>query len=167
MIAVSLVAVLSSAFAIKPAMADVSVGANISIPFTNGMINISVGDLLYGFYEGRFYRPTDHGRYRPVAAPVGAIVPSLPRGYSKHSDRYQYGDIYYQQAPNGYRVVNNPTQTVIRSPNKERHDNREIKSSKFQSEKSNNGHGAENKGNKHSGRRDQQDKRLYPHEERH
>ncbi len=71
------------------------------------------GGHRYRYSQGLFYRPYNHG-FRVVQAPIGAIILSLPIGYThmRISDRdyYRYNDVYYQSefGARGYRVVQNP-----------------------------------------------------------
>jgi hypothetical protein len=88
------------------AEADVSLGASIVIPFTNGMVQINVGDTDYRFYDGFFYRPMDDGHhYRRVKMPYGAYVSRLPKGAHYARGIYQLGDTYFIQDKKGYRVI--------------------------------------------------------------
>ena len=88
------------------ANADVNVGASIVIPFTNGMVSINVGDTLYRFYDGFFYRPMDDGHhYKRVKAPRGALVPNLPKNAKHSKGMYQVGDTYFRHEKDGYRVI--------------------------------------------------------------
>ncbi len=63
--------------------------------------------------RGVFYRPSNQG-FQVVQAPIGAIISSLPIGYThmRISDRdyYRYNDVYYQRefGAHGYQVVHNP-----------------------------------------------------------
>jgi len=58
-----------------------------------------------------FYRSTPAG-YVVVPAPMGAVVPALPPGYTivymGGMPYYYYGNAYYAAAPNGYVVTAPP-----------------------------------------------------------
>ena len=69
--------------------------------------------LNYRYRSGVFYRPYTHG-YRVVSAPIGALILTLPIGYStlsyNHQNYYHYNDVYYRQdrGVHGYRGVERP-----------------------------------------------------------
>jgi len=69
--------------------------------------------LNYRYDAGVFYRPYSHG-YRVVRAPIGALILTLPIGYStlryNHQNYYYYNDVYYRpiRGTRGYRVVDRP-----------------------------------------------------------
>jgi hypothetical protein len=162
MLALSFTSVLAVAFSATAAKADIKVGANITIPFSNAMVNIQVGDLLYGFYEGSFYRPTGKGRYRLVEAPIGAVIPVLPKGYKREANHFKYGNVYYLQTPNGYRVINHSTKTVIRDSkgfkDQKAHHSDKNKHQKNAYNNSKNGHGKSAKDRNEKGRNDSRSK---------
>jgi hypothetical protein len=68
-------------------------------------------DGEYYYDQGVFYLKGDGG-YTSVAAPVGAIIKSLPKGYEtvKLDDagsviNYYWGGTFYEKISNGYKVV--------------------------------------------------------------
>ena len=65
----------------------------------------------YHYREGRFYRPSLFG-FIIVAPPIGAIVTTLPFGYSTivvgGMRYYRHGNVYYQPCPSGYIVTSRP-----------------------------------------------------------
>lgn len=71
------------------------------------------GGRNYRYDAGVFYRPYSHG-YRVVRAPIGALILSLPIGFTTfllgHNYYYYYNDVYYTRDARlgGYRVVNDP-----------------------------------------------------------
>jgi len=77
-----------------------------------------LGGLTYHFLNGIFYRPYNQG-YQVVAAPVGAIVYSLPHGHVSvvigGRNYYMYNNIYYlwDGSRRGYRVVDVPSSNYV------------------------------------------------------
>lgn len=69
---------------------------------------IVVGTQHLFFRNGAFYHKGPAG-YVPVAAPEGAIIPSLPHGYGiriiDDAKYYYFNGVYYVQVPDGYMVV--------------------------------------------------------------
>lgn len=65
----------------------------------------------YYYFDGYFYQPFSH-QFQIVAAPIGAIVLSLPRLHFSVSwnglNYFVAGDTYYRPHPRGYIVVPNP-----------------------------------------------------------
>jgi hypothetical protein len=59
------------------------------------------GADLYYYYGGVFYRPNDDGGYEVTIPPVGAEVPTLPRGAQSividGKQYYEYNGVYFQQ----------------------------------------------------------------------
>jgi hypothetical protein len=99
--------------------AEVGVGGSINFFFPNGAVRLNMGNDMYHFSEGRFFREGRRGYYL-VDAPVGIRVPHLPRGYRSYYDNrygsyYSYQDIYYRQVDNGYLVIEQPTTIVYRT----------------------------------------------------
>jgi hypothetical protein len=71
----------------------------------------------YWYDDGCFYLP-QNGGYDVVAAPLGAIVTSLPPGYetpvaSDGQTYYYYAGVFYVQTGQGYQVVAAPPGAVI------------------------------------------------------
>lgn len=72
-----------------------------------------LGGLAYHYFSGVYYRPY-HDGYRVVRAPIGAVVYTLPYGYTtvylNNRNYYHYDDVYYSwdSHRNGYRVVEAP-----------------------------------------------------------
>ncbi|WP_331774773.1 DUF6515 family protein [Sulfurospirillum sp. 1612] len=78
--------------------------------------------IRYYRHNGVFYKP-HQGAYIIVRPPIGAIVPVLPVGYAlMHlygQDYYVYDQTYYvwSDSPQGYRIVESPSQPVsVSSP---------------------------------------------------
>ncbi len=75
-----------------------------------------------GFFylEGLFYRQVEKHKYVVVDAPVGIVVPILPRGASMQSYDgvlvYNYKYIDYVQDPKGYRVIDRAERNSLRHP---------------------------------------------------
>jgi len=67
----------------------------------------------YYFSGGRFYRRAN-GVYVTIAAPIGAVVPTLPGGFvtiGAGPARYFYfGGVYYRAVADGYVVINKPAE---------------------------------------------------------
>ncbi len=59
------------------------------------------GPDLYYYYGGTFYRPYDGGGYEVTTPPVGAAVPSLPKGAQSividKQQYYEFNGVYYQE----------------------------------------------------------------------
>ena len=76
-----------------------------------GIVAISVAGASLLYSAGMFYRSTPAG-YVVVPAPMGAVVPALPPGYTVvymgGMPYYYYGNAYYAAAPNGYVVTTPP-----------------------------------------------------------
>jgi hypothetical protein len=60
------------------------------------------GADLYYYYGGVFYRPYDDGGYEVTTPPVGAAVPSLPKGSQSividGQQYFEYNGVYFQQS---------------------------------------------------------------------
>jgi len=78
-----------------------------------------VGESEYLYSEGLFYNYTPQG-YIMVEPPIGAVVPTLPVGYStvmlQQTPYYNYNGIYYSTAPGGYTVVQPPPSVPAPAP---------------------------------------------------
>ena len=76
-----------------------------------GIVALSVAGMSLLYSAGMFYRTTPAG-YVVVPAPMGAVVPALPPGYTVVymgvNPYYYYGNAYYAAAPNGYVVTAPP-----------------------------------------------------------
>ena len=76
-----------------------------------GIVALSVAGASLLYSAGMFYRSTPAG-YVVVPAPMGAVVPALPPGYTVvymgGMPYYYYGNAYYAAAPNGYVVTAPP-----------------------------------------------------------
>ncbi len=99
--------------------ADVGVGGSLNFFFPNGAVRLNLGNDMFHFSEGRFFREGRRGYYL-VDAPIGIRVPYLPRGYRSYYDNrygtyYSYQDIYYRQVDNGYLVIEQPATIVYRT----------------------------------------------------
>ena len=70
-----------------------------------GIVAVSIAGASLLYSAGMFYRSTPAG-YIVVPAPMGAVVPALPPGYTVvymgGMPYYYYGNAYYAAAPNGY-----------------------------------------------------------------
>ena len=80
-------------------------------PLPYGSSRIFVNAAEYFFFDGYFYQPSLSG-YVIVAAPIGAIVASLPRLHHvlhwRGQPYYVVGNTFYRRHPRGYIVVPNP-----------------------------------------------------------
>lgn len=60
------------------------------------------GPDLYYYYDGAFYRPYDGGGYEVTVPPVGAAVPTLPKGAKSividGQQYYEFSGVYYQES---------------------------------------------------------------------
>ena len=76
-----------------------------------GIVALSIAGAEFLYSAGMFYRSTPAG-YVVVPAPMGAVVPALPPGYTVvymgGMPYYYYGNAYYTVAPNGYVVTAPP-----------------------------------------------------------
>ncbi|MBS1503933.1 MAG: hypothetical protein JST32_17820 [Bacteroidetes bacterium] len=77
-----------------------TVGFHLGIlPF--GYFPFYWGDDLYYYYGGVFYAPIDGGGYQVTTPPVGAAVPSIPRGAQSividGKQYYEFNGVYYQE----------------------------------------------------------------------
>lgn len=76
-----------------------------------GIVALSIAGVEFLYSAGMFYRSTPAG-YVVVPAPMGAVVPALPPGYTVvymgSMPYYYYGNAYYVAAPNGYVVTAPP-----------------------------------------------------------
>ena len=76
-----------------------------------GIVALSIAGAEFLYTAGMFYRTTPAG-YVIVPAPMGAVVPALPPGYTVvymgGAPYYYYGNTYYAPAPNGYVVTAPP-----------------------------------------------------------
>ena len=74
-------------------------------------VPVVVRNQRYFYLDGLFFRQGLYG-YISVQAPFGAIVLSLPIGYSSvvvgGTRYYVYGGVYYRHVPTGYEVVKKP-----------------------------------------------------------
>ena len=74
-------------------------------------VPVVVRNQRYFYLDGLFYRQGLYG-YISVQAPFGAVILSLPIGYSSvvvgGTRYYVYGGIYYRHVPTGYEVVKRP-----------------------------------------------------------
>ncbi|HEY9533531.1 MAG TPA: DUF6515 family protein [Mucilaginibacter sp.] len=68
-----------------------------ALPF--GYYPFYMGSSLFYYYDGIFYRPYDEG-YVVTAPPVGAAVPSMPRGAKAimidNQQFFEYNGVYYK-----------------------------------------------------------------------
>ncbi|MFA6217753.1 MAG: DUF6515 family protein [Candidatus Omnitrophota bacterium] len=79
---------------------------------------VVVNHNRYYYHQGRFYRPGWFGiSFSLNAPPLGAIITSLPFGYSTvivaGEPYYYYNHIYYRRHPRGYFVVPAPTSGTV------------------------------------------------------
>lgn len=76
-----------------------------------GHEHVRVGKHDYYHRNGRFFRPGPKGLIA-VRAPIGAIIPSLPVGFSMvlagGTNFFQAAGTYYNRVPSGYMVVEEP-----------------------------------------------------------
>jgi len=76
-----------------------------------GIVAVSLAGASLLYSAGMFYRSTPAG-YVVMPAPMGAVVPGLPPGYTvvymNGVPYYYYGNTYYAAAPNGYVVTTPP-----------------------------------------------------------
>ncbi len=76
-----------------------------------GHEHVRVGKHDYYHRNGRFFRPGRLGLVS-VRAPIGAIVGSLPLGFSVQlfggNTYFQAGSTFYSRVPSGYMVVDEP-----------------------------------------------------------
>lgn len=76
-----------------------------------GHEHVRVGKHDYYHRNGRFFRPGPTGLIS-VRAPLGAIIPVLPVGFSMvlsgGTNYFQAGGTYYNRVPGGYMVVDEP-----------------------------------------------------------
>ncbi|WP_443937406.1 DUF6515 family protein [Pedobacter sp. MW01-1-1] len=80
-------------------------------------IIVSVENQKYHYDQGMYYTPTSGG-YTVVAAPVGAVITTLPKGYetvvvNETTNNYYYGGTYYEKDSGGYKVVPPTSGTVV------------------------------------------------------
>ena len=78
-----------------------SIGLRLGfLPF--GYYPFYFGSDLYYYYGGAFYRPIDGGGYEVTVPPVGAAVPSLPKGAQSividNQQYYEFNGVYYQES---------------------------------------------------------------------
>lgn len=70
------------------------------LPF--GYYPFYFGSDLYYYYGGAFYRPNDGGGYEVTTPPVGAAVPTLPKGAQSividNQQYYEFAGVYYQES---------------------------------------------------------------------
>jgi len=81
-------------------------------------ILITVNNQRYHYDQGVYYAPAPTGGgYTVVPAPIGAVVNSLPPGYTMipvaGSNYYYFGGTFYERYGNGYRVVAPPAGAVV------------------------------------------------------
>ena len=90
---------------------------NIRLPHHHNKIVLS--NIIY-YYDGSVYYRQGHHEYVLVTAPIGAIVSTLPVGYSTiiiNGTKYHtYDNVYYLKQPSGYVVVPAPTLTTPTLP---------------------------------------------------
>lgn len=76
-----------------------------------GHEHVRVGTHDYYHRNGRFFRPGPKGLVS-VRAPLGAIIPVLPVGFSMvlsgGTNYFRAGGTYYNRVPGGYMVVDEP-----------------------------------------------------------
>jgi len=76
-----------------------------------GIVALSIAGAEFLYTAGMFYRSTPAG-YVVVPAPMGAVVPALPPGYTVvymgGVPYYYYGNAYYVATPSGYVVTAPP-----------------------------------------------------------
>jgi Family of unknown function (DUF6515) len=76
----------------------------------------SLANQGYYYDDGVYYEPYNGG-YTAVAAPIGAVVSSLPDGYETvqvgDANYYYYGGTFYIDNGNGYQVVVAPIGAVV------------------------------------------------------
>ena len=81
-----------------------------------GIVALSIAGAEFLYTAGMFYRSTPAG-YVIVPAPMGAVVPALPPGYTivymGGMPYYYYGNAYYAAAPNGYVVTAPPAIAAV------------------------------------------------------
>jgi hypothetical protein len=96
-----------------------AIGAYIGLQPPSGSIAIQVGNFSFQYNNGVYYRPTTNG-YVVAPAPRGAIIQTLPPGYTQVVSNgyvyYCYNNVYYRQAPNGYIVTEPPVTVVQQAP---------------------------------------------------
>ncbi len=77
---------------------------------------ISLANQQYYYDDGVYYQPYSGG-YTVVAAPIGAIVGSLPPGYETtmvgNDTYFYYGGVFYIYTGSGYQVVAAPIGAVV------------------------------------------------------
>jgi len=76
----------------------------------------SIANQQYYYDDGVYYEPSSNG-YSVVAAPIGAVVSSLPDGYETvqlgDDYYYYYGGTFYIATDQGYQVVVAPYGAVV------------------------------------------------------
>lgn len=86
-----------------------------SLPFE--CARLIVGGLEYWYWEGMYYRMASD-RYVVVAAPVGAVVTTIPPGAQtvvvNGVPYYTINAVTYMSTPYGYQVV--PQPTIVQAP---------------------------------------------------
>lgn len=84
-----------------------------------GYTALLVGDTLYYYYMGSYYRLTSSG-YVVVRPPAGAVIPTLPSGCAtimhNGATYFSYGGVYYRQVANGYEVITDLTSVSVPQP---------------------------------------------------
>ena len=92
---------------------DAPVGAQVEVAPPECHV-LAVDATPYCYFQGSFYTITDDGYYAVVAAPKGAVVPSLPTGAAPEKlasglTVYKYNGVTYEQVYDGgnlaYKVV--------------------------------------------------------------
>ncbi len=77
---------------------------------------ISLANQQYYYDDGVYYQPYSGG-YTVVAAPIGAVVGSLPPGYETtmvgNDTYFYYGGVFYIYTGSGYQVVAAPIGAVV------------------------------------------------------
>jgi len=77
---------------------------------------IAINNAQYHYYQGVYYQPVNGG-YQVVAAPVNAVVPSLPQGFVIINlagvNYYYFGGIFYVLSDNRYTVVPAPSGAIV------------------------------------------------------
>ncbi|WP_374318161.1 DUF6515 family protein [Aquabacterium sp.] len=78
-----------------------------------GSVSIGFGADNFFFNAGVWFRPAG-GRFLIVTPPIGIVIPILPPGYVTLMigglPYYYANGVYYNAVPQGYAVVNAPTQ---------------------------------------------------------
>ncbi len=88
------------------------------LPFAAATLFIA--GASYYYWQGEFYR-RERERYVVVAAPVGAIVNTIPEGYQPiiidGTTYYIINGVTYMYTPHGYQVVPQPKTIIVQNTN--------------------------------------------------